>query len=1101
MVLGTDHKLDAWLRSFDFEHLFVNGLGWDFYRTKSITIVVDGHRYLVDSIAEKAGYAAYVCKSDGDIPPPPIRSKIERQVTKRNFEHILIFIDREQTEQVWQWVRRTIDNRDAHRTYTYSKAQTGTLLLQKLDHFLFTLDDELKGIKLEDVGDAVRRAFDVEKITKRFYERFKTELAAFQKFIDGIPSQDKREWYASIMLNRMMFVYFIQKQKFLDWDKDYLRNRMRMVQEKYGSGNFQQFYRDFLLKLFHDGLSKPESKRNLGLRDLLGNVPYLNGGLFDVHELERDYPEISIPDEAFEKIFNFFDAYNWHLDERPRRDDNEINPDVLGYIFEKYINQKQLGAYYTKNDVTYYITRNTVIPFIFDSVKKKIPDGFNPGGNIWKLLQDDPDRYIYPAVRHGVTCTYLQNTDPQILERPFDLPDEIAVGVNDVSKRNDWNTLAPDQYALPTETWREVVARRQHYQNVKDRLSNGTIFEINDLVTFNLDIERFALDVITASEGPEMLRVFWKCINSVSVLDPTCGSGAFLFAALNTLESLYDGCLVAMRVFVDDMERTKNTCNPQTLAEFTEVLDRASEHPNQRYFILKSIILNNLYGVDIMDEAVEICKLRLFLKLVAQLENYGQIEPLPDIDFNIRAGNTLVGYTSLGALQKAIQVSSDGQLRFLSKNDQIILKRINKAAEIAGTYFDKFRSQQSIYNKTLLSDKTKLRVHLDALRDELDAYLAAEYKISNTDSLAYKNWKIIHKPFHWFIEFYGILNQGGFDVIIGNPPYLEFNQVNYDLQEYGCLDSKAIHALCMERSSELVNNLGCLSMIVPLALPSTIRMKVVQDMLEAKGHNVWYANFAWRPAKLFDEVNRALTIFITSPSVNSQSFSTSYQKWASECRDYLFSLIIYGQIARNRPFFWAPKINTTLDASIFSKILSIPTSVKDFRGKTDHRIFYRSSGGLYWKVFTDFAPKFSVNGVSGNSTKEDNFSVQYKRQIKPLIAVLSSNTFWWWYTVTSNLRDMSPANIMDFPIPESVFSDTSLSKLGQKYLKDIAKHSSTLVRQQKSTGRTETQSFKIKNSKHVIDEIDRALATHYNFTENEIDFIINYDIKYRMSIQ
>ena len=77
----------------------------------------------------------------------------------------------------------------------------------------------------------------------------------------------------------------------------------------------------------------------------------------------------------------------------------------------------------------------------------------------------------------------------------------------------------------------------------------------------------------------------------------------------------------------------------------------STAHPNRRYFILKSIILNNLFGVDIMEEAVEICKLRLFLKLAAQVEPDAAatelgIEPLPDIDFNIRAGNTLVGYAT-----------------------------------------------------------------------------------------------------------------------------------------------------------------------------------------------------------------------------------------------------------------------------------------------------------------------------------------------------------------------------------------------------------------------------------------------------------------------
>ena len=76
------------------------------------------------------------------------------------------------------------------------------------------------------------------------------------------------------------------------------------------------------------------------------------------HQIEQLYGKtIAIPDKAFEKLFEFFDAYHWHLDERPLKADNEINPDVLGYIFEKYINQKQMGAYYTKEDITDYISR------------------------------------------------------------------------------------------------------------------------------------------------------------------------------------------------------------------------------------------------------------------------------------------------------------------------------------------------------------------------------------------------------------------------------------------------------------------------------------------------------------------------------------------------------------------------------------------------------------------------------------------------------------------------------------------------------------------------------------------------------------------------
>ena len=119
-----------------------------------------------------------------------------------------------------------------------------------------------------------------------------------------------------------------------------------------------------------------------------------------------------------------------------------------------------------------------------------------------------------------------------------------------------------------------------------------------------------AQDVIENCEGPELLRAFWKAITQVTILDPTCGSGAFLFAALNILEPLYEACLDRMQVFLDELEHTREKPRTERFRDFREILERIEQHPNRRYFILKSIIINNLYGVDIMEEAIEICKLR-----------------------------------------------------------------------------------------------------------------------------------------------------------------------------------------------------------------------------------------------------------------------------------------------------------------------------------------------------------------------------------------------------------------------------------------------------------------------------------------------------------
>ena len=349
--------LRAHLQSFDLQNLFVEGLGWNHHHGQPVQLTVDGYGYTLQPLTEKAGFVVYLCEPDADgaVPPYPVRRKIEHQIAKLSFEHIIVFVDDAKTT-LWQWVKREVGKPVACREHPFRAGQGGDPLLQRLCTLAVTLDEE-EGLTIGLVASRVRQAMDVERLTKRFYERFKKELATFQRFIDGIAAQGDREWYASLMLNRMMFIYFVQKKGFLDGDPDYLRNRLTMVQRpqrENGNGRFHQFYRLFLLRLFHEGLGQPEAQRAPDLAALLGKVPFLNGGLFEVHDLEHDNPEISIPDEAFEKVFAFFDGYRWHLDERPNREDNEINPDVLGYIFEKYVNQKQMGAYYTKEDITGY---------------------------------------------------------------------------------------------------------------------------------------------------------------------------------------------------------------------------------------------------------------------------------------------------------------------------------------------------------------------------------------------------------------------------------------------------------------------------------------------------------------------------------------------------------------------------------------------------------------------------------------------------------------------------------------------------------------------------------------------------------------------------
>jgi len=610
-------RIQNYLKSFKLEKMFIEELGWDRHFGK-LLIEVDGTSYTLSAVAEKRGVQIFTClpDADGQIPDYATRRKIEKQVTKSAYEHLIIFIDNAKTMQIWQWVSRQPGLRAAFREHSYLPAHhSGESLIQKLTSITFTLSEE-EGLDITGVAFKLCDAFDRDTITKRFYVHFKTQHGSFLGFIQGITQQGDREWYASLMLNRLMFIYFIQRKGFLDEDPNYLKNRLKMVQERKGKGKFLSFYRYFLLRLFHEGFAQQPKQRKKDLEDLLGKVPYLNGGLFELHELEQEYPKIDIPDEAFEKLFAFFDQYEWHLDNRPLCNDKEINPDVLGYIFEKYINQKQMGAYYTKEDITEYISKNTVLPYLFDAARKKCAVAFQPDASLWGLLKNAPLRYIYPAVTKGIID---KNGDV------IPLPGEIAKGIDDVAKREGWNEPADADYALPTETWREHVARRQRCLDIIDKLTKGEICQINDLITYNLDIRQFAEDAITECEGPELLRAFYQAISTVTVLDPTCGSGAFLFAALNILEPLYDACLDRMQGFVDDLARSGERHRPEKFSDFRRIIKEIDRHPNRRFFVLKSILVNNLYGVDIMEEAVEICKLRLFLKLVAQVDKVKQL--------------------------------------------------------------------------------------------------------------------------------------------------------------------------------------------------------------------------------------------------------------------------------------------------------------------------------------------------------------------------------------------------------------------------------------------------------------------------------------------
>ncbi|MCE9557643.1 MAG: hypothetical protein K8R88_01705 [Armatimonadetes bacterium] len=728
------------LTEFKFPELFTQHLLWDGFRAKH-AFEVNGQFFEIEGVGEKRGLVAFVCRPAPNQPFPGSaeRKRIEREVEKLHHEHLIVFIDRELSRQVWAVPKREDGKTKGTSEIPFYSGKGVEHLARRIQKLSFTLD-ESETTTIVEVAARVNQALLAERVTKKFFKEFCDQRKSFVKFLDWIEDESKRDWYCSVLLNRLMFIYFLGGKGLLPDGTGFLSKNLGKNSKDNGADTF---YTHFLLPLSFFGLGEKKGNR-LRFEETFKDVLYLDGGLFTVHQVERDLgldkkaveksvfpPEARIPDSEFKKWFDYFDKWRWTLDEDKVENDGYISPHILGYIFEKYINQKQMGAYYTKEDITGYICRNTIIPRLFDMLagtgdkgKKSVqplpvgphPNLFNDGLGISE--GEGIERYVYPSLKQGAK--------------------------------------------LPTETDYEFEQRRKRYESILDDFDLEKIQGIDDFITYNLNIEKLALDFVRNIQDPEVLHSFYfKGLQQITVLDPTCGSGAFLFEALIILFPLYNACLSRMRYLLgkttgsepdimnwggrlhfDDLHIDQSTfadffpasgLGSRILDELRTEVERINDHPSAEYFIKKSIIVNNLFGVDIMEEAVEICKLRLFLTLIATVErddskdNFG-VEPLPDIDFNILAGNTLVGYTSIEDIGRLWQDVELGSSTLAFEKDH---SRLVKLIEDYGKNLKAWRLQQLGEWRGAPISKEQVLEAVESVRPDLDEDLWRLYRTGN----------------------------------------------------------------------------------------------------------------------------------------------------------------------------------------------------------------------------------------------------------------------------------------------------------------------------------------------------------------------------------
>jgi hypothetical protein len=266
---------------------------------------------------------------------------------------------------------------------------------------------------------------------------------------------------------------------------------------------------------------------------------------------------------------------------------------------------------------------------------------------------------------------------------------------------------------------------------------------------------------------------------------------------------------------------------------------------------------------------------------------------------------------------------------------------------------------------------------------------------------------------------------------------------------------------------------------------------------------LWMSHFANRPGQLFAGAQNRLTIFLSSMATEvTDTFSSRYHRWDARYgeREGLFSVMVYapiGEIARQFHGLY-PKIGTTLAVSILRKLNNNKRILQEF-------MYKHSSQTIYWVRVPGYFCQFFLrppmarpeSGGSGRvrgEVKEVCFRDSTARRL--VHAVLNSSTYFQFYCAYTDGRHVNPSDVYDFPFDMNSLDTAVIAALvanSRRLEKERAENTS----ERRKSGLL-IESVDSRATKPILDEIDRVLAQHYGFSDEELDFILNYDIKYRM---
>jgi hypothetical protein len=548
----------------------------------------------------------------------------------------------------------------------------------------------LQNISNNPTIEELESAFSIEKVTDEFFNQYKDLYIKLYEHFENDKKVKAAIKEAGIdnarftkkLLGQIVFLYFLQKKGWLGVAQNakWGTGKKRFVQELYEQAKKEKlnFFKDKLQYLFYEALAKERDNVNSYYKRFDCRIPFLNGGLFEA-EYNWQEANITIPENLFRNeeknksgdvgtgILDVFDRYNFTIKEdEPLDKEVAVDPEMLGKVFENMLDiteRKSKGAFYTPREIVHYMCQESLIHYLDNALN-------NGTSSYQELGSDQTKLFGGSADKKGNLKIELEHTD------------NIRVPKKDIEA-----FIREGHFALEND---ERVANKGETKTYQ--------YKLPESIRKNADL----ID---------------KQLSSIKICDPAIGSGAFPVGLLHELVN-------AMLVLKPHLGYDYLT---EKLKGFGFTHRESISDSRYIYRLKRHIIQESIYGVDIDSSAIDIARLRLWLSLVVDEDDLDPIETLPNLDYKIVAGNSLIGLP-------------DGSM-----------KDLKVEAELE-------KLKEKFYDITDEKEKKALRQKINTkIRELLDsAEQFAGYKIDFDFKLFFSEvWR----------------EKGGFDVVIGNPPY------------------------------------------------------------------------------------------------------------------------------------------------------------------------------------------------------------------------------------------------------------------------------------------------------------------------------------------